>query len=231
MDCGTPGFHVPSPIPRGCSNSCPWSQWCHPTISSSVVPFSCLQSFPASGSFPMSQFFASCVKVHLFLCWISALPLGFWTRCYGRRRKWHPTPVLLPGKSHGRRSLVGCNPWGCKESDTTNQLHFQFSLSCIGEGNGNPLQCSCLENPRDGGEWWAAVYGVAQSWTRLKQLSSKCYGSLERTFLKDYVVVWPGRERAKINPLPKFPILDKCESKSYQFHTQLLRYFANKWLG
>ena len=61
----------------------------------------------------------------------------------------HPTPVLLPRKSHGRRSLVGCSPWGCEESDTTEQLHFHFSLSCIGEGNGNPLQCSCLENPRD----------------------------------------------------------------------------------
>ena len=67
-----------------------------------------------------------------------------------RRRQWHPTPVLLPGKSHGWRSLVGCSPWGCKESDTTERLHFHFSLSCVGEGNGNPLQCSCLENPRDG---------------------------------------------------------------------------------
>ena len=88
------------------------------------------------------------------------------------RRRWHPTPVLLPGKSHGQRSLVGCSPWGREESDMTEQLHFHFSLSCIGEGNGNPLQCSCLENPRDGGAWWAAVYGVAQSWTRLKRLSS-----------------------------------------------------------
>ena len=52
------------------------------------------------------------------------------------------------------------------------QLHFHFSLSCIREGNGSPLQCSCLENPRDGGAWWAAVYGIAQSWTRLKRLSS-----------------------------------------------------------
>ena len=57
-------------------------------------------------------------------------------------------------------------------SDTTERLHFHFSLSCIGEGNGNPLQCSCLENPRDGGAWWAAVYGVTQSRTRLKWLSS-----------------------------------------------------------
>ena len=70
--------------------------------------------------------------------------------------------MLLPGKSHGPRSLVGCSPWGRQESDTTERLHFHFSLSCIGEGNGNPLQCSCLENPRDGGAWWAAVYGVAQ---------------------------------------------------------------------
>ena len=88
------------------------------------------------------------------------------------RRQWHPTPVLLPGKSHGWRSLVGCSPWGRHESDTTEQLHFHFSLSIIGEGNGNPLQCSCLENPTDRGAWWAAVYGVAQSWTQLKQLSS-----------------------------------------------------------
>ena len=88
------------------------------------------------------------------------------------RRQWHPTPVLLSGESHGQRSLVGCIPWGREELDTTEQLHFHFSLSCIGEGNGNPLQCSCLENPRDGGAWWAAVYGVAQSRTRLKWLSS-----------------------------------------------------------
>ena len=86
--------------------------------------------------------------------------------------EWHPTPVLLPGKSHGWRSLVGCSPRGCEESDTTERLHFHFSLSCIGEGNGNPLQCSCLEDPRGGGAWWAAVYGVAQSRTRLKRLSS-----------------------------------------------------------
>ena len=69
------------------------------------------------------------------------------------RRQWHPTPVLLPGNSHGWRSLVGCSPWGCEESDTTERLHILFSLSCIGEGNGNPLQCSCLENPRDGRAW------------------------------------------------------------------------------
>ena len=91
------------------------------------------------------------------------------------RRQWHPTPVLLPGKSHGRRSLVGCSPWGHWGSDTTEWLHFHFSLSCIGEGNGNPFQCSCLENARDGEACWAPVYGVAQSRTRLKWLcSSNC---------------------------------------------------------
>ena len=79
------------------------------------------------------------------------------------RRQWHPTPVFLPGKSHGWRSLVSFSPWGREESDTTEWLHFYFSLSCIGEGNGNSLQCSF---------WWAAVYGVAQSRTRLKLLSS-----------------------------------------------------------
>ena len=67
---------------------------------------------------------------------------------------------------------MGCSPWGGYESDTTERLHFHFSLSCIREGNGNPLQCSCLENPRDGGASRAAVYGVAQSRTRLKGLSS-----------------------------------------------------------
>ena len=94
------------------------------------------------------------------------------------RGTWQPTPVLLPGKSHGWRGLVGCSPWGCKESDMTEWLHFHFSLSHIGEGNGNPLQCSCLENPRDRGAWWAAVCGVTQSQTRLKRLSSSSSSTL-----------------------------------------------------
>ena len=93
-------------------------------------------------------------------------------RHWYRRRQWHPTPVLLPGKSRGRRSLVGFSPRGRYESDMTERLHFHFSLSCTAEGNCNPLQRSCLENPRDRGAWWAAIYGVAQSRTRLKRLSS-----------------------------------------------------------
>ena len=97
---------------------------------------------------------------------------GFW------RRQWHPTPALLPGKSYGQRILVGYSQWGRWESDTAEWLHFDFSLSCIGEGNGDPLQCSCLENPRDGRAWWAAVYGVAQSRTQLKRLSSSSSSSI-----------------------------------------------------
>ena len=92
--------------------------------------------------------------------------------------QWHPTPVLLPGKSHGRRSLVGCSPWGREELDMTERLHFHCSLSCIGEGNGNPLQCSCLQNPRVSGDWWAAICGVTQSRTLLKRLSSSSSSSV-----------------------------------------------------
>ena len=97
------------------------------------------------------------------------------------RRWWHPTPVLLPGESHGWRSLEGCSPWGQEESDMTERLHFHFSLSCIGEGNGNPLQRYCLENPRDGGAWWAAICGVAQSRTWLKWLSSSSSTNLPQS--------------------------------------------------
>ena len=97
-----------------------------------------------------------------------------------RRRKWQPTPVLLPEISHGLRSLIGYSPLDREESDMTERLHFHLSLSCIGEGNGNPLQCSCLENPRDGGAWWAAIYGVAQSWTQLKQLSNSSSNSIKQ---------------------------------------------------
>ena len=108
----------------------------------------------------------------------------------GWRRQWHPTPVLLPGKSHGWRSLVGCSPWGRWGSDTTERLHFHFSLSCTGEGNGNPLQCSCLENPRDGGAWWAAVYRVAQSRTQLKRLNSSSSSPSLKTLSPHTVTFW-----------------------------------------
>ena len=90
-----------------------------------------------------------------------------------RRRQWHPTPVLLLGKIPWMEEPGRLQSMGSLESDTTQRLHFHFSLSYIGEGNGNPLQCSCLENPRDGGPWWAAVSGVTQSRTLLMQLTNK----------------------------------------------------------
>ena len=80
----------------------------------------------------------------------------------GLLKQWQPTPVFLPEKSHGQRSLVGYSPWSCEESDATEKLHFDFSLSCAGEGNGNPRQCSCLENPMDRGAWWATVHKVTK---------------------------------------------------------------------
>ena len=122
------------------------------------------------------QIFQMLTHISLFDIFLKSHPLT----SSPRRRQWHPTPVLLPGKSHGRRSLEGCSPWGHWGSETTERLHFHFSLSCIGEGNGNPLQCSCLENPRGGGAWWAAVYGVAQNQTRLKWLSSNIITKLIR---------------------------------------------------
>ena len=114
------------------------------------------------------------IKYWLYsMCWTVFLVYYFFIHSSSYvRRWWHPTPVLLPGKSHGWRSLVGCRPWGCEELDTTERLPFRFSLSCTGEGNGKALQCSCLENSSDGGAWWAAVYGVTQSRTRLKCFSS-----------------------------------------------------------
>ena len=109
----------------------------------------------------------------LFILFFFPLPRDcYYLEILNWRRWWHPTPVLLPGKSHGRRSLVGCSPWGREELDMTERLPFHFSLSCFGEGDGNPLQCSCLENPRDREAWWAAVYGITQSQTQLKWLSS-----------------------------------------------------------
>ena len=98
------------------------------------------------------------------------------------RRKWQPTPVFLPGRSHGRRSLVGYSPWGCEESDTSERLHFDFSLSYIRKGNDNPLQYSCLENRRDRGAWWAAVCGVVQSQTRLMLLTAAAGWGLSKGF-------------------------------------------------
>ena len=139
-----------------------------------MICFSTFPDFPCSNIISVKPFVTALYKIATFSLFFAVFAS---ISSILRRRQWHPTPVLLPGKSCGRRSLVGCSPWGREESDRTEQLHFHFSLSCIREGNSNPLQCSCLENPRDGGAWWAAVYGVAQSWTGLKRLSSSSSSS------------------------------------------------------
>ena len=144
------------------------------------------------------------VEMELIRDWVSFLEQHFshFTMfCqHPQRRQWQPAPVLLPGKSHGQRSLVGCSPWGLEESDITERLHFHFSLSCIGEGNGNPVQCSCLENPRDGGAWWAAVYGVAQSRTRRKRLSSSSSNSQHLTSKRCRLRYWVRRNSIGLAP-------------------------------
>ena len=97
---------------------------------------------------------------------------------------------------------------GCKESDMTERLHFHFSLSFIGEGNGNPLQCSCLENPRDGGAWWAAICGVAQSQTRLKRLSrssSSSSSSMPAAMSSVYFLCLESKEIKPVNPIGNHP--------------------------
>ena len=120
-----------------------------------------------------------------------------------------PTPVLLTGKSHGRRSLVGCSPWGLEESDTTEQLHFHFSFSYTGEGNGNPLQCSCLENPRDGGAWWAAVYGVAQSRTQPKQLISSQFSGKDQSRCTHTLITTLNSSKTIFYTVYKYPSVNK----------------------
>ena len=114
---------------------------------------------------------------------------------FSRQEYWSGGPLPYPGQ----RGLACCNSWGRKESDTTERLHFHFSLSCIGEGYGNPLQCSCLENPRDGAAWWATVYGVAQSQTRLKRLSSS---SSTETLSNEGNHLSPGYRACRFCPRP-----------------------------
>ena len=168
MDCSIPGFPVHHQLLELAQTHVPQVSDNHPTISSSVDPFSsCLQSFPASESFLISQFFASGGQSLGASASASVLPMNIqWImRCLDdpRRRQWHPTPVLLPRKSHGQRSLVGCSPWG-RYSRIRLHFHFHFSLLCIGEGNGNPIQCSCREG-RPGGLPSMGSHRVRNNWS------------------------------------------------------------------
>ena len=113
---------------------------------------------------------------------VSWLPTFAFQSPIMRRMQWHPTPVLLPGKSHGRRSLVDCSPWGSWESDTTERLRFHFSLSCTGEGHGNPLQCSCLRIPgtgEPGGLLSMGSHRVGHEWSDLAAAAAVLYIKLK----------------------------------------------------
>ena len=140
----------------------------------------------------------------------SPTPRVYPNSCPLWRRQWQPTPVLLPGKSHGWRSLVGYSPWDHEELNRTDWLHFHFLLSCIGEGNGNPLQYFFLENPRNRGAWWAAIYRVAQNRTWLTQLSSSSSMSIEPVMPSNHLIL--------CRPLPVppsvFPSIRVFSSKS-----------------
>ena len=197
----------------------------HPWRNSDLTPFkdsdfTPLKSFPLPNAKPeetsskpnqktfyKTHDFESSQGSRLWMAdWSMVYELGMLTK--GAGHPGFPTFFLfllysITGKiwiTSRRRSPVGCNPWGRKESDMTEQLHFHFSLSYIGEGNGNLLQCSCLENPRDGGPWWATVYGVTQSRTRLKWLSSGSKASIIYTLLCNiYYSVQITRTMLRIN--------------------------------
>ena len=113
-----------------------------------------------------------------------------------RRRQLHPTPVLLPGKSHGQRSLVGCSPWGCWESDMTEQLHFDFSLSCVGEGNGNPLSVlswRILGTGKPGGLQSMGSHRVGHDWSDLVAAAAAVLKirSLKSDLFRSHLISWP----------------------------------------
>ena len=141
----------PSPSPRTCSSSYPLSQWCRPT-SSSVIPFSCLQSFPASGSLLLNWLFVSSGQIIGDSASASVLPINI--------QDWFPSGLtgLISLLSKTLKNLL-------QHCNSKPSIHRQSPFF-------NPLQCSCLENPRDRGGWWVAIYEVAQSQTWLKQLSS-----------------------------------------------------------
>ena len=142
--------------------------------------------------------------------WPLLLLYFFIPREIRRRRQWHPTPVLLPGKFHGQRSLVGCSLWGRKELDMTERLHFHFSLSCIGEGNGNPLQCSCLENPRDRGAWWLPSMGshrVGQDWSDLAAAAAGKSESLSQWWHPLWwYLVYKGEETQSFSEIQRYSL-------------------------
>ena len=171
------------PTPRVYSNSCPSNWWCHPTIFSSIIPCSsCLQSL------------YMCVYIYTYIHLYITESLAVHMKHCGstifqvEKAEHYLVPIMWIGREKAMApyssTLAWKLPWTEEPgrlqsmgSHTTEQLHSHFSLSCIGEGNGNPLQCSCLENPRDGGAWWPAVSGshrVGHDWIDLAAAAEAC---------------------------------------------------------
>ena len=176
------GLPCPSPTPRAYSNSCPLQRWCCPSLSSSVMPFSChLQSFPESGSFPMSWFFTSGGYRIGVSASASVLLMNI--------QDWFPlglTGLILQSKGLSRVKkfiifkwlAIKRFPWWLSGKETTFNVGAAKDVGLIpelerspGEGNGNQPQYSCLENPIDRRTWQAMVHRVAKSQTQLKRLS------------------------------------------------------------
>ena len=122
-----------------------------------------------NGGYPVHRKMMTSI-LGLYSMQVSSIPCP-----YPRSRQLHSSTLAWRIPCTEEPGRLG--QWDNEEFDMTERLHFYFSLSCIGEGNGNPLQCSYLENPRDSGAWWAAGYRVTQSWTRLNRLSSSSSSS------------------------------------------------------
>ena len=131
---------------------------------------------PSCSPFPFWCPYICSLHLRLYLCFANKIIYTIFSE-----KAMAPHSSTLVWKIPRMEEPGGLQSMGLFESGTTERLHFDFSLSCIGEGNGNPLQYSFLENPRDGGARWAAVYGVAQSRTRLKRLSSSSSSILKIT--------------------------------------------------
>ena len=153
---------------------CHW--WCHPTKSINSLALSFLWRNVCL------VLYYHLFKHFMYIISVFATP---------RRRQMAPHSSTLAWKIPWMEEPGRLQSMGCEESDMTEWLHFHFSPSCIGEGNGNPLQCSYLENPRDRGAWWAAIYGVAQSRTWLKRLSSSSSSSRIINFLSEFLLIMP----------------------------------------
>ena len=213
--------------PRVFSSSCLLSWWCHPTISSSVTPFSsCPQSLPASGSFPICQLFTSGGQ-SVQLTAVHWVPLGtsastvLWALGHSDRLDLPSRGVQSNGWLFSSEKLI-VSSLSSFFAEALQSWCLMFYIHCIGEGNGTLLQHSCLENPMDGGAWWAAVHGVVKSRTRLSDFSFTFhFHTLEKEMAThSSVLAWriPGTgEPGGLPSVGSHSILFICSDQYYAF--------------